>query len=147
MPIINLTTLQDILGGTELIDATVTAYVAKNGARAVRYADDEVIFPAPVVVEIVAGVVEEDFELLTLPAEYYWNLVITTDNKIPLRRTVVVPGNVGPYDFDELVDVDPNTALPNPGTALADAYANLIESYAIRAETALSEIQDLLDEL
>lgn len=146
MAIVNLTTLQDILGGTEPVNATVTAYVCKGGSRVVRIDGDEVIFPAPVVVEIVNGVPVQPFELLVLPAGVYWKILIATDNKIPLRRNVVLPGNVGPYDFEELIDVDPGTSLPDVGTAQATAYANLIESYALRAEAALAEIQALLEE-
>ena len=146
MAVVNLTTLQDILGGTEPINATVTAYVCKGGARVVRIDGDEVIFPAPVVVEVVNGAPTQPFELLVLPVGVYWKILISTDNKIPLRRNVVLPGNVGPYDFEDLIDVDPGTSLPDVGTAQATAYANLIESYALRAEAALAEIQALLEE-
>lgn len=142
MAIVNLTTLQDILGGTEPVNATVTAYVCKGGSRVVRIDGDEVVFPAPVVVEVVNGVPVQPLELLVLPAEVYWKILIATDNKIPLRRNVVLPGNVGPYDFEELIDVDPGTALPDPGTSAAAAYAALVESYAVRAEDAAERAEE-----
>lgn len=143
MPVINLTTLKDILGGTTPVNATVSAYVYRGTSRAIRMSGEDVIFPAPVVVEVIDGVPADDLVLSVLPADCYWKLIIWTDQKSPLRRNVVVPGNVGPYDFDELVDVDPATTLPDPGTAAADAYADLIESYAVRAEEAALDAEGL----
>lgn len=145
MPVINLATLQDILGGTEPINGSLTAYVYRGAFRAIRLDGENVIFPAPVTVEIVNGTPVDDLVLSVLPADCYWKILVWSDQKSPLRRNVVVPGDVGPYDFDELIDVDPSTALPDPGTSAADAYAALVESYAVRAETAALITEGNLD--
>lgn len=133
MPIINLTTLQDALGGTEAITATVTAYVYRGTNRAVRVSGEDIIFPAPVTVEILNGVPQDDFELASIPADCYWKIIVWSDSKTPLRRDVILPVGAGPFDFDELVDIVPTTNLPDAGTALADAYLAEIEAAADRA--------------
>jgi hypothetical protein len=136
MPIINLTTLQDALGGTEAVNATVTAYVYRGTNRAVRVSGEDVIFPAPVTVDIIDGIPQENFELLTLPAECHWKIIVWSDKNTPLRRDVTVPAGAGPFDFDELVDVDPSTALPDAGTALATAYLSSVQAAADIAQNA-----------
>ena len=145
MPIVNVTTLQDILGGTATTDAIFTAYMMRSGTRAVRVQDEEVIFPAQVNVKFVDGEPEEQIELEAPPVNCYWSIRIKGPERVLLRTNVILPAGAGPFDFDELIEVDPETALPDAGTALADAYAELIESYALRAEEALAQIQELLE--
>lgn len=136
MAIINLTVLKDILGGTTPVNATLTATVNRALYDSYRIDGENVIFPNDIDIQIVNGEPTAPFELSVLPANYYWHITIFTLNKAPLRRSVIVPGNAGPYDFDELIDVVPETALPDAGTDAATAYAALIESYATRAEYA-----------
>jgi hypothetical protein len=128
MPIINVTTLQDILGGTAPTDAIFTAYMMRTGTRAVRVLDDEVIFPAQINVKFVDGEPEEPIELETPPADCYWSIRIKGPERVLLRTNVILPAGAGPFDFDELIEVDPTTALPDAGTALADAFLESIET-------------------
>jgi hypothetical protein len=136
MPVINLTTLRDVLGGTTPVNASVSAYVYRGATRAIRLSGDDVIFPGPVSVDIVNGVVSTNLILTAIPADCYWRIIIWTDQKSPLRRNVILPAGAGPFDFDELIDVDPSTALPDAGTALATAYLADIEAAADRVEAA-----------
>lgn len=145
MPVINLTVLQDILGGTEPVNATITATVNRASLDAYRIDGEFVTFPRDIEISVVNGDPISPLELSVLPPSYYWHVVVFRPQEAPVRRTVIVPGNVGPYDFEDLIDVLPETALPDVGTAQADAYADLIESYALRAEAALAQIQALLD--
>lgn len=139
MPIINLTTLQDILAGTQNTDAIFTATMYRAGSRAIRVEDTEVIFPTKITVDITGGTPDSTIELTTPPVNCYWNITVEGPHQMLLRRYVTFPSGAGPFEFEDLVDVDITTALPDAGTSLADAYANLIESYAIRAEEAAAE--------
>lgn len=145
MPIINLTVLQDSLGNPKPVNATVTATVNRASIDAYRVDNQFIIFPKDIKLEVVNGVPEAPFVLTVLPPSYYWHIDVFVHSERPLRRTVVVPGNAGPYDFQDLIDVIPETSLPDVGTAQANAYASLIESYALRAEAALAEIQTLMN--
>ena len=136
MPVINLTVLQDVLGSTEPVDAVITATVNRASVDAYRIDNQFIIFPRDIKINVTAGEPDVPFVLTVLPASYYWHIDIFVNGEAPVRRTVVLPGNAGPYDFEDLVDVDPATALADAGTAAADAYADLIESYAVRAEAA-----------
>lgn len=136
MPVINLTVLQDALGNPKPVNATVTATVNRASIDAYRVDNQFVIFPKDIKLEVIKGVPEAPLVLTVLPPSYYWHIDIFVHGERPLRRTVIVPGNAGPYDFEDLIDVDPTTALADPGTTAANAYASLIESYAVRAESA-----------
>ena len=136
MPVINIQLLQDINGTTTPVDGTIVATVNRALVDAYRVDNQFIIFPKDIEIAVIAGAPTTDLVLTVLPAGYYWHIVVSTAGEAPVRRTVVVPGNVGPYDFEDLIDVDPTTALADPGTAAADAYASLIESYAVRAESA-----------
>lgn len=136
MPVINITVLQDILGGTEVVDAYITATVNRASIDAYRIDNQFVIFPRDIKIPVVNGEPTVPFVLTVLPPSYYWHIDVFVNGEAPVRRSVIVPGNVGPYDFEDLIDVIPETALPDAGTAAADAYAALIESYALRAEAA-----------
>lgn len=136
MPVINIEVLQDIWGGSQDVDARITATVNRASIDAYRVNNQFVIFPRDLIIPVVNGFPTQPFVLTALPPSYYWNIDIFVSGEAPVRRTVIVPGNVGPYDFDELVDVLPETALPDVGTDAATAYAALVESYAVRAEAA-----------
>lgn len=136
MPVINLTVLQDVLGSTEPVDAVITATVNRASVDAYRIDNQFIIFPRDIKINVTAGEPDVPFVLTVLPASYYWHIDIFVSGEAPVRRSVIVPGNAGPYDFDQLIDVAPETALPDAGTAAATAYAALIESYAVRAEAA-----------
>jgi hypothetical protein len=133
MPIINVTTLQDILGGTAPADALFTAYMMRASSRAVRVQDDEVIFPAQVYVKFVDGEPEEPIELETPPADCYWSIRIKGPERVLLRTNVILPLGAGPFDFDELIEVIPETALPDAGTALAEAFLEAVQSATVGA--------------
>jgi hypothetical protein len=94
----------------------------------VRVLDDEVIFPAQVNVKFVDGEPEEPIELETPPADCYWSIRIKGPERVLLRTNVILPAGAGPFDFDELIEVDPTTALPDAGSALADAFLESIET-------------------
>ena len=136
MPVINLTVLQDVLGSTEPVDAVITATVNRASVDAYRIDNQFIIFPRDIKINVVAGQPEVPFVLTVLPASYYWHIDIFVAGEAPVRRTVILPGNVGPYDFDELVDVTPETALPDPNTAYATAYLAQVQAAADRAEAA-----------
>ena len=122
MAVVNLTTLQDVLGGTESVDAIVTAVIYRGDKQAIRIVDDEVIFPEPVRVKIVAGVPVEPFILLPLDPDCYYKLDVFVDGTYPYRANVILPAGDGPFDISELVIVNPATNLPDPSTSLADAF-------------------------
>lgn len=138
MAVVNLTTLQDVLGGTEAVDAIVTAVIYRGDKQAIRIVDDEVIFPEPVRVKIVAGVPVEPFILLPLDADCHYKLDVFVDGTYPYRANVVLPAGEGPFDISELVVVDPATTLPDPATSLAQAFLESVEAAADRAEAARS---------
>lgn len=131
MPIINVTTLQDILGGTAPTDAIFTAYMMRSGTRAVRVQADEVIFPAQIHVNFVDGIPQEVIELETPPADCYWSIRIKGPERVLLRTNVILPIGPGPFDFDELIEVIPETGLPDPGTPLAEAFLEAVELAAL----------------
>ena len=136
MPVVNIQLLQDVNGTTTPVDGTIVATVNRALTDAYRIDNQFIIFPRDIEIAVVNGDPVTDLILTVLPAGYYWHVIVSTAGEAPVRRTVIVPGNAGPYDFEELVDVDPATALADAGTAAADAYADLIESYALRAEAA-----------
>ena len=153
MPVINIEVLQDILGGTEVVDAHITATVNRASIDAYRIDNQFVIFPRDIIIPVIDGVPTVPFVLTVLPPSYYWHIDVFVNGEAPLRRTVIVPDGDGPFDFEDLIDVIPETSLPDVGTSQANAYAALVESYALRAESAadraedaLAEIQNLLNE-
>jgi hypothetical protein len=153
VPVINIEVLQDILGGTEVVDAHITATVNRASIDAYRIDNQFVIFPRDIIIPVIDGVPTVPFVLTVLPPSYYWHIDVFVNGEAPLRRTVIVPDGDGPFDFEDLIDVIPETSLPDVGTSQANAYAALVESYALRAESAadraedaLAEIQNLLNE-
>lgn len=143
MPVINITVLQDILGGTEVVDAHITATVNRASIDAYRIDNQFVIFPRDIVIPVVDGEPTVPFVLSVLPPSYYWHIDVFVNGEAPVRRSVIVPGNDGPYDFDELIDVTPETALPDPNTNYATAYLAQINAAADRAEAAANAIADI----
>jgi hypothetical protein len=136
VPVINLTVLQDVLGSTEPVDAVITATVNRASVDAYRINNQFIIFPRDIKINVTAGEPDVPFVLTTLPASYYWHIDIFVNGEAPVRRSVIVPSGTGPFDFDELVDVTPETALPDPNAQYADAYLAQIEAAADRAEAA-----------
>ncbi len=126
MAVVNLTTLQDVLGGTEAVDAIVTAVIYRGDKQAIRIVDDEVVFPEPVRVKIVAGIPVEPFILLPLDPDCHYKLDIFVDGTYPYRANVILPAGNGPFDISELVVVDPITVIPDAGTSLAQAFLDQI---------------------
>lgn len=128
MAVVNLSTLQDVLGGTEPVDAIVTAVIYRGDKQAIRIEDDEVIFPDPVRVKIVNGTPVEPLILLPLDPDCHYKLDVFVDGTYPYRANVVLPAGEGPFDISELVVVDPSTTLPDPSTSLAQAFISQVEA-------------------
>lgn len=129
MAIVNLATLQDVLGGTTPVDAIFTATIYRGDKQAIRIVNDEVIFPDPVRVKLVAGVPVEPLILDILDPDCHYKIDIFVDGTTPYRANVVLPGGPGPFDISELVVVDPVTVLPEAGTAIADAFLASVAEY------------------
>lgn len=126
MAIVNLTTLQDVLGGAEPVDAIFTATIYRGDKQAIRIVDDEVIFPDPVRVKLVGGIPVEPLILDVLDPDCHYKIDVFVDGTSPYRANVVLPAGPGPFDISELVVVDPSTNLPDPGTSLAQAFYDSI---------------------
>lgn len=126
MAIVNLTTLQDVLGGSEPVDSIVTAVIYRGDKQAIRIVDDEVVFPAPVRVKLVAGVPVEPFILDHLDPDCHYKLDVFVDGTSPYRANVVLPAGDGPFDLQDLVIVNPTTNIPDAGTSLAQAFLDQI---------------------
>jgi hypothetical protein len=122
MPIINLTTLQDTLGGAAPVSAIVTAVAARASKNIPRVVGQQVIFPQDVVVKIISGVPQSDLNLATLPAGYYWELDVFHAGDAPYRLNVIVPEGDGPFDFEDLIEVVPETALPDTSQDVYQAW-------------------------
>jgi hypothetical protein len=138
MAIININTLIDILGGTGVTDAKIVAIASSAGKPATRIVDADVIFPKRIELAIVDGDPVDDFELVQLPVGMYWSVGVYVSGLTNSLRTVRLPDGAGPFDFDQLVDVSPTTALADPNTAAADAYLAEVQDAADRAEAAAS---------
>lgn len=143
MPVINLTVLQDVLGATEPVDAVITATVNRASVDAYRINNQFVIFPRDIKINVTAGEPDVPFVLTVLPASYYWHIDIFVAGEAPVRRNVIVPGNAGPYDFDELIDVTPETALPDSNIEYATAYLAQVTAAANRAEAAANALAEI----
>lgn len=126
MAVINLTTLQDVLGGTQTVDAIVTATIYRGLNQAIRIVDDEVVFPEPVRVKIVNGSPVEPLILLPLEADCHYRLDVFVEGTAPYRANVILPAGTGPFNLEDLVVVDPATTLPDPGTSLAQAFLDQV---------------------
>ena len=110
------------------------AQVFDGRKPAIRIAGEDATFPAVVRLDL-TGAADESFAIYELPPGMYWRIFVTVGS-YTLSRNVVLPAGVGPFDFADLVDVDPSTALPDAGTALADAF--IAELEAIRDAAAAS---------
>lgn len=126
MPVVNLVTLQDVLGGTEPVDAIVTATVYRGSVQAIRIKDDEVTFPDDIRVKVVNGVPVEPLILEHLEADCYYKIDVFVSGTQPYRANVVLPAGDGPFDIADLIVVDPTTYIPTEGTTLADAFIQQI---------------------
>ena len=140
MAVINIRTLVDILGGLGVTDAKLVATASSAGKPAVRNVDDEVVFPKRIELAFVDGEPVDDFELDQLPVGMYWSVGVYVNGLTNFKRTVRLPDGAGPFDFDELVDVSPTTALADPNTAAADVYLAEVQDAADRAEAAADSI-------
>ncbi len=100
----------DAFGAPVSSGAILVAQVFEGHSPAVRVAGENVTFPFTVRLDL-TGAADETFALYTLPPNVYWRVIITlARNRI--IRNVVLPAGAGPFDFADLVDVDPATALP-----------------------------------
>lgn len=142
MPVINIEVLQDVWGGSEVTDARITATVNRASIDAYRVNNQFVIFPRDLVIPVVDGAPTQPFVLTTLPPSYYWHIDVFVNGEAPLRRTVIVPEGDGPFDFEDLVDVDPGTAQPDPGANAYQAWLDQVEAAATRAEDAADRAEE-----
>jgi hypothetical protein len=147
VPVINIEVLQDIWGDTEEVDARITATVNRASIDAYRVDNRFVIFPRDLVIPVVDGLPTRPFVLTTLPPSYYWHIDVFVNGEAPLRRSVIVPSGEGPFDFEDLIDVTPETALPDPNTEYAAAYLAQIEAAADRAEAAAASIGQIYNNI
>lgn len=126
MPVINIEVLQDIWGGSEDVDARITATVNRASIDAYRVNNQFVIFPRDLVIPVVDGLPTQPFVLTALPAGCYWHIDVFVNGEAPLRRNVIVPEGNGPFDFEDLIDVVPETALPDTSQDLYQAWLTQI---------------------
>lgn len=116
MPVINVRSLADALGGPTVVNATISAtmygFVDDRQTPAIRIAGENITFPAAVTVELVAGEPVVDLALDRAPAGFWWKIVassVTDGRRGALKIDVLLPGGSGPFDFDDLLIIDPNT--------------------------------------
>jgi hypothetical protein len=145
VPVINIEVLQDIWGDTEEVDARITATVNRASIDAYRVNNQFVIFPRDLIIPVVDGSPTRPFVLTTLPPSYYWHIDVFVNGEAPLRRTVIVPDGDGPFDFEDLIDVDPGTAQPDAGADAYQAWVNQVEAAADRAVNAANQIPSNID--
>lgn len=125
MPVISIDAQRDIPGGTSATSIDITAQVYRNGAPAIRVSNDEILIPSKLVSEVTGA---GSIDLADIPVDCYWKLDISADRDISQRLYVTLPVGAGPFDFDELVIVDPSTGIPDPGSSMAEAFLAQIEA-------------------
>ena len=133
---VRIQALIDALGAPIASGGVLTAQVFEGRKPAVRISGEDATFPVVVRLDL-TGAAEESFAIYELPPTMYWRIFVTVGS-YTVSRNVVLPAGAGPFDFADLVDVNPVTVLPDAGTALADAF--IAELEAIRDAAAASEI-------
>lgn len=138
MAIINITPALDALGGTTTATGTITATVYRNGSPAVRIAGETVTIPQTVTVAFTDSVLAAPFELLAVPNDCYWKVVIDGAGLTTLTVYVRLADGLPEYDFDELVFIDPLTLepVPFPSTTTAVDYIQFNTATTSEADTA-----------
>jgi peptidoglycan/xylan/chitin deacetylase (PgdA/CDA1 family) len=132
MPFVRIEPLRDIPGGSSSTRITVTAQVYRDGKPAIRMSTDDVLVSSRIST-VLNG--PGQIELATLPADCYWRVSLRTRESY-LRLNVVLPSSDSVIDFDELIEVDPSTAVPGPGETISDAFLAQIEADRIATEAA-----------
>lgn len=122
MPVVNISLLQDVNGTTTPVDGTIVATVNRALVDAYRIDNQFIIFPKDIEIAVVAGTPTTNLVLTVLPAGYYWHIVVSIAGEAPVRRTVILPEGAGPFDFEDLIDVNPETALPDTPQDLYQAW-------------------------
>lgn len=136
---VRVQTLADALGVPAGVGATLRVQVYEGLFPAVRVAGELVTFPVEAQ-QVLTGSPGEVFALYTLPPNLYWRVTVHGAS-FAVVRNVILPAGSGPFDFADLVDVNPTTALPDPGSALADAF--IAELEAIRDATIAIAVDDV----
>lgn len=136
MPVVRIESLRDVPGGTSSTRVDVVAQVYRNDRPAIRVLTDDVVIPSRIEAAVTGA---GSITLSHIPADCYWRVSFRT-RTVYFRRTVILPSGPGPFDFDDLIDVDPQTALPDAGTALAEAFLDNVNS-------AKAEIEALVEQL
>ncbi|WP_213816213.1 hypothetical protein [Glaciihabitans sp. dw_435] len=136
MATVNLSTLQDILGGTAPVNATITSQVYRGYHPAVRVDGASVIGGTPVTVTLTAGVPSTPFQLLPLPIDCYYQIdILAADGTWEYHAAAILPAGSGPFNFNQLVIVNPTTMVPIPGTSLGDALLAQIQAAVTQTGT------------
>lgn len=128
MALINISTMIDVLGGTGVTDAKIVATASSANKPATRQSSATVIFPKRIELDVVSGIPVDDFELTSLPVGMYWSIGVFVNGLTTHRRTVIIPSGDGPFDFDELIDIDPDTSLPDPNSDAATALVEELQA-------------------
>lgn len=127
--------LADEFGTPVAVGATLRVQVYEGLFPATRVVEESVTFPVEDQM-VLTGLPDETFALYTLPAGFYWRVTVHWSQYV-IVRNVVLPAGSGPFDFADLVDVNPMSALPDPASALADAF--IAELEAIRDATIAAQ--------
>lgn len=104
---IRIQTLADARGGPVAVGAVLTAQVFEGQSPATRVTGEDVTFPAIARLSL-TGAADEVFALYALPPNLHWRITITAAS-YTLTRNVILPAGTGPFDFADLVDVNPTT--------------------------------------
>lgn len=123
MPIVRIESLRDVPGGTSSTLVTVVAQVYRGDRPAIRLVTDDVVIPARLEKNITG---EGQISLSQIPSDCYWRISLRT-RKFYARYNVVFPAGSGPFDFDELVEVNPESSFPPEGSDLADELIQYID--------------------
>jgi hypothetical protein len=136
VPQVRIEPLRDIPSGTSSMRVDMNAQVYRNGGPAIRISTDDVNFPTKIQQWISGSTL---VNLPTIPVDCYWRISLRSRTDY-IRRTVVFPGNVGPYDFDDLVDIDPLTVLPDAGTGLSEALVDQLTAIQVDVNATADSI-------
>lgn len=105
MPVIQLSVKTDA-PGEALIPQAARLIVEMRPAYRMEEAD--VVVAGPIPFDLVNGLPAGDITLLRPPPGCWWHIVLQKGNGARiLARDVVFPEGVGPFDFADLIDIDP----------------------------------------
>lgn len=109
MPIIDLATLEDRMGGAVGVTTEVTAVAKRGSGLRPRVTGEQIVFPELLSVTIIDGIPNDQLVLTELPQGYFWKITVYHNNDAPYRINAVLPAGDGPFTISELISVDPVT--------------------------------------